>query len=148
MIKKCFQCEHENHSPQNFCGNCGAPLALSDFVAIRVATEVANAVKDRDVLEKDSAIKVFERAYGWVKIVGGIGLATVALVSLLGLWKASDWWATVDRAKRAVTDSASHAEVEIDSSSKSALSGIQTAAKGAKDATDSLVAVLCFCPRG
>lgn len=70
-------------------------------------------VRDRDVLETESAIKVFEKALGWVKTVGyALGLV-LAVVAGLGVWKASDWWSSVNAAKQAVIETSSKAQNQI-----------------------------------
>lgn len=44
---------------------------------------------------------MFERAWGWVKIVGGIAVALLAIVGGGVIWKVSDWRA-VDTAQQSV----------------------------------------------
>ena len=56
---------------QFFCGQCGASLVLKEYISGQVAKEIANSVRDRDVIEIDSAVKVFERAFRWAKLTFG-----------------------------------------------------------------------------
>ena len=44
---------------------------LKEYISGQVAKEIANSVRDRDVIEIDSAVKVFERAFRWAKLTFG-----------------------------------------------------------------------------
>lgn len=139
MPRICYQCEHENPSDQPFCGQCGSPLVLKDFIARQVTDNVRNEVRDRDILETESSIKVFERAWGWVKLLGGIwtGIAVVIL-ALLG-WKAIDFWTAIDRAKVAVNSSAAATQKAIETTSAHSVKDIQIASQNAIVANNSSV---------
>jgi hypothetical protein len=52
------------------------------------------------VLETESSIKVFQRAWDWVKIVFAIAAVLFAIVGGGVVWKVSDWWSGVDKASR------------------------------------------------
>src|ERR1051325_10995449 len=75
--QECYACGKDNAS-QAFCGACGSPLALHDYIAKQVKDQVNETIRDRDVLEMDSSIKVFQQAWGWIKLI--IGIATGFLV--------------------------------------------------------------------
>ena len=91
----------QDNPDQAFCGASGSPLSLAEYINKQVSERVAASVRDRNVLETESAIKVFERAWGWVKIVGGIAVALLAIVGGGVIWKVSDWRA-VDTAQQSV----------------------------------------------
>jgi hypothetical protein len=129
--KPCFQCGKLNHADESYCGGCGAPLALNDFIAARVAVEVSTAVRDRNVLETESSIRVFERAMGWVQKVGAFSLVVLGLVGGGVLWKVSDWSKAVDQAKASVSQDAEAARSQIKGSSSSASSEITNASQRA-----------------
>lgn len=113
MNRECFGCGHDNPPDHTFCSQCGSALSLRDFLAASTAKAVSESLRDRDVLETESAIRVFERAWGWAKIVGAIAVALLTIVGLGVFWKVSDWWKAVDAAKTAVTSSAETAKRDI-----------------------------------
>lgn len=125
----------DNPSQQKFCGSCGSPLTLGEFLAARVALEVSNSVKDRDVLEKDSTIRVVERVWEVLKIAGAFVLVVVGIVGAVGFYKFHDLTSAIDQGKASVSTSVSNAEANIQSKSGDALTGIQRAAQSAKDVT-------------
>jgi hypothetical protein len=65
-VKTCFQCGQDNPD-QSFCGACGASLALKDYVTASIRQQID--IRDRNRLESDAAMRVFERVFNWVKIV-------------------------------------------------------------------------------
>jgi hypothetical protein len=115
--KICFQCGHTNPQ-QAFCGACGSALDLNDYIARTVREQLATAVRDRDLLETESAINVFEKAWGWVKLVAyPLGLVA-AIVTGLGIWKYSDWWSSVNTAKQTVIDASTNTQKQIAQTAK------------------------------
>jgi hypothetical protein len=108
----CYQCSKSNPH-QRHCGHCGAPLNLNDYISFKVADDVRHSIRDRDVLEKESSIAVFTRAWGWMKLVLGIAIGLLVLVGFGTAWKASDLWDSVDKAKKSVTDTASTSSQDI-----------------------------------
>ena len=133
-MKRCHQCESVNATDQAFCGACGSPLALEDFISKKVSEHLQNAIRDRDVIETESSIRVFERAWGWVKIVGGIATVLLAILSAGIVWKVSDWKSTVENAQTSVRDTAKEAEEQIKTSSSSSLQTINAASGDAQEA--------------
>ena len=123
MTRRCFQCETENPPEQSFCGSCGAALVLKEYISGQVSKELASAVRDRDTLETESAIKVFEKALGWVKLFGGVTVALLALFLGLVGWKEIDLMKAADVAKQS-----------IEGTTKQSIGEIQTASNQAKQA--------------
>lgn len=121
MESICFSCEYKNPSGQAFCGSCGAPLALSSYVARQVDTRIAETTRDRELIEKESAIRIFERVYGWAKIVSGLAAALIAVLAIGATWRFFDLRSAVNNAEANVAEAA-----------KVASSQMQTAASGAK----------------
>jgi hypothetical protein len=76
----CFSCEHKNPPEHTFCGACGAPLSLSSYVSREVDARLAEATRDRQILETESSIRVFEKAWSWAKLVGGIVTGVAAIL--------------------------------------------------------------------
>jgi hypothetical protein len=140
MSRKCYQCERNNPADQAFCGGCGSALALNDYISKKVEERLRDAIRDRDVVETESSIKVFERAWGWVKIVGGIATVLLALVGVGVFWKVSDWWKSVDSAKQSVISTAATTRNEIGLSSAHSLQEITTASENARKASESTAA--------
>jgi hypothetical protein len=125
----------KNVNAQSFCGACGSPLSLQGYISKQVSENVAATIRDRDVLETESSIRVFERAWGWVKIVGAVAAALLAIMGAGILWKVSDWWHTVDTAKSTVTETANKANQQIKDSSTGSLISIQNASVAAQKAS-------------
>ena len=96
--KSCYQCGHENPEQQSCCGTCGSPLTLNDFISKTVKEQVGSAIQGRDVLETDSAIKVFNKVWSWVRVFVGVFIAAVAIIA----WQASDLWTSVKTAQESV----------------------------------------------
>lgn len=141
MNRKCLQCEAENSPEQSFCGRCGAGLLLKDFVSQQVAKELAMAVRDRDMLETESAIRVFERAWGWARLVGRIvgvtlGVAIAIIITLAGWvgWREIDLAKTTEGAKQSVITTANSASDQIKQTSSVSVTDIQKAARNATEA--------------
>jgi hypothetical protein len=109
---KCYQCGQNNPS-QAFCGGCGSPLALNDYIAKKVKDQIAETIRDRDILEMESSIKVFTQAWGWIKLIIGTAAGLLILAGGGVIWKASDFWSGVDKAKQSVTDTAKKSTDEI-----------------------------------
>ncbi len=110
--KQCYQCGNENPD-QAFCGSCGSPLALNDYLSKKVKDQVAETIQNRDVLEMDSSIKVFKQAWDWIKLILGIAAGVLVLTGVGVFWQVSDFWSGVDKAKQSVADSAKKSSAEI-----------------------------------
>ena len=105
VSKKCYKCEHVNPD-QAFCGVCGSPLVLDDFITARVNERLTGAIRDRDVLETESSIKVFEKAYGWMKLLFLGATAALAIVGIAVGYQTWDFSKGAEKAKQSVTDAA------------------------------------------
>ena len=140
VSKRCYQCERDNPADQAFCGGCGSALALNDYISRKINEQLRDAIRDRDVVETESSIKVFERAWGWVKIVGGIAAVLLALVGVGVFWKVSDWWKSVNNAKQSVISTAATTRNEIGLSSSHSLREITTASESARKASENAAA--------
>jgi hypothetical protein len=114
-------------------------LVLREFIAAQVSRGIASSIQNRDVLETESSIKVFERAYGWIKLILGAAAALLAIVGALGLWKATDWWSEVNSAKQVVADAADKTRNEITQTSAKAVGDIQVASSKAVAANEDSV---------
>src|SRR5712691_11131376 len=119
QLQQCYQCGHGN-TDQTFCGACGSPLNLNDYIAKKVKDQLAETIQNRDVVERESSIKVFNQAWGWIKLFGGIAIGLLVLTGAGVVWKASDLWSGVEKAKQSVTDTAKKSSEEIAASSSQA----------------------------
>jgi hypothetical protein len=128
--KRCYECGN-NSLDQAFCGACGSPLALNEYIAKKVGVQLAETIRDRDVLEMDSSIKVFKQAWGWIRLIFGIAVALLVLAGGGVIWKASDFWAGVDNAKRSVVDTATKSVDEISAAREAGNASIAVAAADA-----------------
>ena len=123
QLKQCYQCGQDNAN-LTFCGACGSPLNLNDYISKKVKDQLAETIQNRDVLERESSIKVFNQAWGWIKLFGGIAIGILVLTGAGIVWKASDFWSEVDKAKKSVTDTAKKSSDEITASSSQATKDI------------------------
>ena len=132
---RCFQCEAKNPPDQSFCGQCGAALKLGDYISTRVRRELEDLVRDRNVVETESAINVFERAWKWMKLAfgifaGAIGIVTAIILAVSG-WQASDFLKTVNTAKQSVVSTANTTRDAINKTSIQSVNDIQKASSAA-----------------
>src|ERR1017187_8581191 len=132
-LRPCYQCGH-NNADQAFCGACGSPLAFNDYISKKVKDQLAETIKDRDVLEMDSSIKVFNQAWAWITRIFGIAATLLVLAGGGVIWKASDFWSGVDKAKQSVTDSAKTSSAEIAQASSQSKQDIANALEAGKKA--------------
>jgi hypothetical protein len=142
VLKKCYKCEHVN-SDQAFCGACGSPLLLDDFITARVNERLTESLRDRDVLETESSIKVFEKAYGWMKLLFlGVTVA-LAIVGIVVGYQASDFNKGIEKAKQSVTDAAKKSTDDISAVSTQSKTDVSRSLDAAKTeikvATDNAV---------
>jgi hypothetical protein len=132
-LKQCYQCGNDNPD-QGFCGVCGSPLALNDYLSKKVKDQVAETIENRDVLEMDSSIRVFKQAWEWIRLIIGIAVGLLVLVGGGVIWRASDFWASADKAKQSVTDTAKKSSDEIARSSAQSKQEISSALEAGKAA--------------
>jgi hypothetical protein len=133
QLKQCYQCGHDN-ADQAFCGACGSPLNLNDYISKKVKDQLTDTIQNRDVLERDSSIKVFKQAWDWIKLFGGIAIELLVLTGAGIIWKTSDFWSSVDKAKQSVIDTAKKSSEEITATSSQATQDISKALEGSKTA--------------
>lgn len=109
---KCFQCSSANPA-QAYCGNCGSPLDLAAFIRNRVDVELQQKTQMRDLVERESAVRIFEKAYGWAKMAAGVAVVVVLPLAAIGIYKWSDLFSTINSAKQNVSRSAADAEKAV-----------------------------------
>ncbi|MFI5098303.1 MAG: hypothetical protein ACHQT6_10055 [Candidatus Acidiferrales bacterium] len=136
--KFCYQCG-KNNPDQAFCGACGSPLSLNEYISARVKTQLADTIRDRDVLEMDSSVKVFTQAWGWMKLIFVIVAALLVVTGASVFWKASDFWSSVDKAKQSVGDTAKKSGEEISQISSQAKHDLSETARDIKETRDTVV---------
>jgi|SRR5580692_1334562 hypothetical protein len=135
MPLKCYGCGKENPD-QAFCGACGSPLGLNDYISTVVKEQVSHSIRDRDVLEMDSSINVFNKAWSWIRLIFGIAVTLLIFAGLGIFWKASDFWTAVGTAKQSVVDSASGSRADIIGVASKSKQDIATALAQGKTAID------------
>jgi hypothetical protein len=138
MDGQCFQCEAVNPPAQSFCGQCGAALLLKDYISDQVGKSLSNAVRDRDILETESAIRVFERAWGWANLVArvlgiALGVVVAVILTLAGWvgWKEFDLAKTAQNAKQSIEGTATKAVGDIQKASQVATEANRTSVSNA-----------------
>lgn len=130
-LRQCFHCGVTNPT-QAFCGACGSPLVLHEYISARVKSQLADTIRNRDVLEMDSSIKVFKQAWGWIKLIGGIAVGLLVITGAGVIWKASDFWSGVNKAQQTVVDTAKKSANDITHTSSQSQQDIATAVEAAK----------------
>ena len=103
--RQCYKCGQTNPA-QAFCGICGSPLALDEFIRAKVDSQLTDAIRDRDVLETESSIKVFEKALGWMKLLFWVATVALAIVGVVVGYQAWDFTKGIEKAKQSVTEAA------------------------------------------
>ena len=78
----------------------GSPLTFSEYISKKVKDQIADGIRNRDVLEMDSSIKVFKQAWGWLKLIFGIAVGFLILTGGGVIWKASDFWTLIKQSNR------------------------------------------------
>lgn len=111
-------------------------MTLRDFIAAEVKSKVADSILDRDALERESAIRVFDRAFGWMKLFAGAAAFVLAIGTGLGIWKAIDFFSAVKDAEQNVSEAAGKAKIEMEQTSKDAVKGSRDASNKAIEAND------------
>jgi hypothetical protein len=124
----CFQCEKENPHEQSYCGHCGAALALKEYISGEVNKELASAVRDRGSIETESAIRVFEKAFGWATLVArALAVPVVLVITLLGWlgWKEFDLSKSAQNAKEQIERTADTARNDIGQTSQGSIGEVE-----------------------
>lgn len=129
-LSLCHHCGVENPD-QAFCGACGSPLALNDYIAKQVSERLTEAVRDRDFLETESAIRVFQRAWGWLEKIGKLGVAVLAVIVGFLFWQYRDWRSAITAARNSVVTTAKKSRAAIQAASTRAVVNIDNAAGNA-----------------
>jgi hypothetical protein len=135
---QCYQCGRNNSADQAFCGACGSPLSLSAYLDKKVKDQLHETIQDRDVLEMDSSIKVFQQAWGWIRLIFGIVVGLLVLTGAGVFWKASDFWSSVDKAKQTVVVTANQSSGDIHQFATQAQRDIANASAAAVQQTQAL----------
>ena len=131
VFKKCYKCEHVNPE-QAFCGVCGSPLVLDEFITAKVNDRLTGAIRDRDVLEMESSIKVFEKALGWMKTLFWVATIPLVIVGFVIGYQAWDFSKGIEKAKQSVADAAKKSGDDISSVSSLSKQDISKSLDAAK----------------
>lgn len=107
---------------------------------MKVDSRLADAVRDRDVLETESSIKVFEKALGWMKLLFLGATVALAIVGVAVGYQAWDFSKGTEKAKQSVTDAAKKSSDDISKSLDAAKSDIKTASDNAIKQSQSMQA--------
>lgn len=121
-------------------------MSLSDYVSREVDSRLAETTRDRALIETESAVRVFEKAYGWAKLVAAVGGGLLAILAIGATWRFLDLRSAVNSAQAAVDNAKTSAEgsiaatasttqTEIVSKSAASLHAIQAAAQAATESS-------------
>jgi hypothetical protein len=103
-----------------------------DYLAHVVRVQVRRSIKDRDVLEIDSSIKVFTQAWKWMKFIIATAVAVLVLTGGSLLWRTWGLWRSVDDAEKSISNTAKTSTEQITSVSSASKQAIDQAADSAK----------------
>src|SRR5579862_2702199 len=122
-MKVCPHCQVDNPD-QLFCGVCGSHLELKDYIADSITKQIES--RDRALVETDITFRALERVSGVLKNLAWIFGIVLAIVGLLGAWKFSDFWSSVNAAKQAVVDTSATAKSTIERTADRAVTQMQS----------------------
>lgn len=127
---KCHKCAKEN-ALQRYCGSCGAPLSMDEYVALKVKDSLSDLDRGRGYLERDVAMRVFERVFTWVKI-SGIFFA-IALLPLggFGIYRLSSVFTAIEDAKTNIVSMAARTQDDLQRDGEEARNTLQQVASEA-----------------
>jgi hypothetical protein len=131
-VRKCYKCEHENPITQAFCGACGSHTDLNDYISHKVKAEVHHSIQDRDVLETDSSIKVFDKAWKWMRLIIATAVTVVVVSGGSVLWRAWGLWRSVDDAEKSISTTTKTSTEQIATVASTSKQVIDQAADSAK----------------
>lgn len=101
---------------------------LKDYISGEVSKELASAVRDRSSIETESAIRVFEKAFGWATLVARVLavpiLLVITLVGWLG-WKEFDLSKSAQNAKEQIERTADTARTDISRASQGSIDEVE-----------------------
>lgn len=127
----CHGCGHSN-SEQAFCGQCGKPLALQDFLQTCVRDTLKDVVRDKNLVEMDVFYKVAERLFTWARIAVATLAVVLAPIAFIGIEKWSDLYTTIDREKSSIASTSEASQNDIRKSTAEYRKGIQSATDSAQ----------------
>jgi hypothetical protein len=88
-------------------------LQLSNYISREVDTRLSQATRERELVETESSIRVFEKAWSWAKLVGGIVTGVAAILIAGAAWESFNLREAVNRAGTAVESAKTSAEKSI-----------------------------------
>lgn len=142
----CFSCKQPNAAENVFCRACGSPLSLASYVDRQISVALTDKTRDRALVETESSIRIFERAYGWAKLVGGIATGLVALLVAGAAWESFKIRDTVNStliavgsarisAERQINETASNTLIAMNQESSASAKSLRTSVKQANDSS-------------
>lgn len=146
---KCASCNSDNHSGQNFCGNCGAQLeptaldanALSAIDA-RVLAILQDRFRDQKVVEFEMAQAVVTRLFDWSKLLGlAAALPLAILLATLAIWGISsflDFRTKVAAGRAQITEAIARANSQVADAIQNARGALQRTQNEAQAVKDQL----------
>jgi hypothetical protein len=143
------KCQQSNPATNRYCGKCAAPLQpdIHQIVRWTLDEELDERMKDRQLLEKETALEVVARVWKWAKLFAGIlSVATAVLLgamALMGYSHISDVKKTAADVKQDVTEAARAVREQVADVKKTAADSKQDlndAARSAKEQIATLTA--------
>lgn len=138
-------CGQMNDGENNFCGKCGSTLRPDVTQVVRWV--LAEELKDREVLERETATAVTERVWTWAKLYGAVvGVAVtlfVTTLAIVGYKDTKDIHKAAEDSTKALNTSAETSRNTLNKSAEDAISllgkqlkDIETKRKDVQDKLD------------
>jgi hypothetical protein len=91
-----------------------------------VKAELDKNTRERDFVERESAIKIFEKVCGWVKTLAWVFACVMLPLAAVGIYKWSDLLSTINAGKQSVSSTASEARRDVAQTASSEREKIET----------------------
>lgn len=135
----CPLCKVQIPTGNRFCGQCGYCIAPNDLITT-IDKRVQETIKNRDVVEIQTAQIAAVKIIEWAKPIGAILGIVVAVLAFFGIKSWYDISATLKEAKaeayQAVSDMKKEAKEAVDDAKQRAKDAVEDAKLKAKEALD------------
>ena len=146
MSLECYSCKHINPKNHRFCSSCGVPLELNEYIGQQIDARLKESTQDRDLVERESALRIFEKVFNWAKLVAAVGGGLLAILALITTWRFYDLRSVANTAQDSIetkrktaedviSKTAATATSDIGKKSASSVVAIDTAARNATDSS-------------
>jgi hypothetical protein len=115
MKMDCLECGHKNKG-KNFCSKCGWPLTTKDYIARKTKEQLDVLLSSRELIETESADRIFEKAWEKAKFYFSIIAIVLALLGAVFTWKIVDFNSTLEAVQQKISEETASYMHELDDS--------------------------------